>query len=224
MTAMQTSKILNIPYNNQVYAQVTIQSQNPNWQEPFWYLCGPASLQMSLVHFGLANTLASTTKTIAENILVDPNISDGRCTGWMKMVTYLEEEFKITSEFITTPLTFADIKQKINANFPILTSLSFILPPNEKGETKLVGHIITIVGYANPNIVIVNDPFGGKIIPKLVEANTYYNWANRNASLAPDNPQGYGSQIKYTYSELSRILSNMWLSFTNIPKQANAKP
>lgn len=221
---MQKSKILNIPYNNQVHTQITIQSQDPNWQEPFWYLCGPASINMVLVYFGLANTLASTTKIIAENILVDPNNNDGRLTDWMKMVTYLEEEFKITSEFITTTLTFADIQQKINAGLPILTSFSFTLPPDEKGETKLIGHIVTIIGYATPDIVIINDPFGGKIIPNPVEENTYYhNWTHRNAQLSHDNSDGYGSQVKYTYSELSKILSNMWLSFTNVPNPSNAK-
>jgi hypothetical protein len=217
-SAIPTSKVLSIPYIDQVYVQNKIQSQDSTWKDPIWYLCGPSSLNMVLASFGLANTDVSTTKTIAQNILVNPKTSAGRYTNWTKIPTYLQTKFKINSQFKQTKLTFAEIKKNIDAGHPILAGVSFTLPPDIQGN-KSVGHIVAIIGYIDPDIVIVNDPFGNKIVPKIVNKVTYYNWNTRN--LPPTSkPKSNGNQVEYKYSELSKILSNKWLSLISIPKKS----
>lgn len=212
------AKTLNVPYIDQVFVQNKIQSSDSAWKDPVWYLCGPSSVNMALAFFGLANTNVSTTKTIAQNVLVNPKTSAGRYTDWTKIPPYLKNKFNITSEFKSTTLAFTAIKKNIDANHPILTGVSFTLPPNKNGKTSKVGHILEIVGYADPDIVIVNDPFGSKITPRVVKNVTYYDWGTRN-SPPGSKPKSNGYRVKYKYSELAKILNKKWLSFVSVPKK-----
>lgn len=203
-----SSKTLSVPYIDQAWFQTQIVKTHPAWKSTTYYMCGPASITMALSFLGFQKPDTVSMAKSTQNVIC--NFSNDKETCWGKIPTFLATYgISARTDYNSKKnMTFSVIKNNINAGRPIITGISFKKP----NGVDSVGHIILIVGYADPDIVIVNDPYGGKIVPN---GKGYY-WQSNNGSVGK-NPKSTGYQIKYKYSEFTKILGGTWVSFTKVP-------
>jgi hypothetical protein len=203
-----TYKILEVPYIDQVYQQKKIQDLDSRWYSRIWYLSGPTSINMILSYLGYTKTYISMTKSIAKITLADPYTEDGKRTNWNNIVLNLDSQCKIKSTLrpdAVSALTYEEIKTRIDGDIPIMLGIRF-------GKVQ---HIVVIVGYIEPDIVVVNDPFGGKISP------TRLWWTTTNLPIgSAQKTNGY--RVEYKFDDLKKLFSGRWLDITSIPSSASS--
>ena len=202
--------LLNVPYIDQVYQQKKIQTVDTRWYSRIWYFSGPASINMILSYFGYTKTYISTTKTIAKIALADPFTEDGKRLNWNRLAPNLETQFDIKSTLrpdAASALTYEEIKTRIDADLPIMLGIRF-------GKVQ---HIVVIVGYIEPNIVVVNDPFGGKISP------TRLWWNSTNLPIGTTQKTN-GYRVEYKFDDLKKLFSGRWLDIYSIPSVLSSAP
>ncbi|MBI3160981.1 MAG: C39 family peptidase [Chloroflexi bacterium] len=201
-----SSKVLGVPYIDQAYQQKKIQTADRRWHSREWYMSGPVSLNMVMSYFGCARTYVSTTKAIAKIIFENPFSDEGRYIHWSRIPPNLETRCEIESALrrdAANELTYEEIQGRIDASLPILTAL----------RIRNSQHVVVIIGYIEPDIVIIHDPFGGTIVP-------YHGlWSVANLPVATSQ-KTTGRRIEYTFGELKELYSGKWLDIYSTPSGA----
>lgn len=143
------SRTLSVKYVDQVYVQ--------RRYDGAWRFCGPSSVAMFLNYKGREGRDVSVDR--APTMEIANQIYYSCCgTLWPPLIDLLiNNNINATDPGSGTPLSFAEIKTSINNGNPIIMGVG-------APENQLIGqgHILLVVGYRDPNIVIVHDPFGGK--------------------------------------------------------------
>jgi hypothetical protein len=79
-----------------------------------------------------------------------------RTGGSQEIAVILGNIFGLTGRHFPRPLSYAELKDQIDANQPMIAALS----------TGFSGHAVVITGYEDPNLVIVLDPMSGRqVVP-----------------------------------------------------------
>jgi hypothetical protein len=182
-----SEKILPVRYVDQVFVE--------KHYDGFWNYCGPASLAMFLHYQSKIEEDVfidrSPTITIAKKVLSSYPTGG---TVWVLSEALLEEEG--FDAHVSQDPSFDDLKDSIDRGYPVVMGWS----------KSTGGHQVLVVGYRDPNTVIIHDPMGGKLW------GSYPDPQRNDVPWQSDGfntPRSKGRNIEYEYD--SEITGNHWL-------------
>lgn len=179
--------ILPVRYVDQVFAEQYLPPDG------YWHYCGPSSLAMFLHFQGQIKEDVfedrQPTVDIAKNVLIDG------LAYWGLEADLLENNgFDVS---VSEYPSFDDLKKSIRRGHPVVM-----------GWSHAGGHQVLVIGYRDPNIVIIHDPMGGKLWGSYPDSKRNdVPWESDNDGF--DDPRAKGRNIEYEYG--SEITGYHWL-------------
>jgi len=204
LTSLQAnSVILEVPYVDQVFVQRTVKKDEP------WKYCGPPSIAMVLSYLGIEQRDVFLDRNPTLEIVPSVYGPDG--TDWTRARNYLRK-YGVKVENTPRHPTFDQIKAQINAGYPV------IMGTGSLGDGA--AHQLVVVGYREPNIIIVNDPMGGKLwrawsVSEDRDLRNDYPWETYF-----ETPKRKGFNIEYEYE--TELQGGNWIKILDhCPKPQN---
>jgi hypothetical protein len=170
---------LDVRYVDQVYVQEEMECISGNY---YWNYCGPSSLAMLLYYEGRETRDVLYDKSATEELVCEIKNNCRDATIPAKIVDTLQTDHQLEAFMDFTP-TFAEIRESIDNNHPVLLSL------------RDPSHILIIMGYQDNGSIVVNDPYGSYLWWKYPYPN------RRNLPYSDQGPKLGGKSVIYQYED-----------------------